>query len=940
MAKTPLNRKLLYRLCVITIVLGLWLACGLVTDAQESDKGEKFWLDQGLQQYQQGEFQAAIQLWQRSPAVGNAASPPTASPTTIATLKYLVRAQQQLGQWDLTIAPLKRLQVIYQQRGDRLQLGQIFTETAQVYSALGQQNRAIALLCSPKNPPPISPTAAAELCEADSALAIAQQTQDKPGQIAALGALGNSYRLQGRYEGARTLLEQSLALASAENLSTARIAALQGLGSIYASLAKREYRYAQFARQMGDGQTEQFRQSVSRYDRLAIATFEQSLQLAVDQQDQANQVRARLNLIPLYHRNARIDAPNLSDPSHPPVDLAVELLSLREQIQRLSPSQAKVYALVQLANMTQLTPESDPDWDWTTRCSATPPPPQTLDWLHAAHTLAQQLENPATIALTLGRLGHAYECQRDYTTALQWTQQAQLVGQTQDSRYLWHWQAARIFQAQGKPAAAFAAYKMAVGVLKGIRSDLAIAGRDLQFDFRDSVEPIYREFAALQLNQAAPWPTSESHRDGPLPLAPEPASESASEPASIASESPPSDLVTAALETIDSLHLAELQNYLGDDCTLEAIAKPIALIDQKTAVFSSILLGDRVALILTRPDGPNHVRSQIHWLPVTAQTVTTTANRLRLLLEKRSDLTHSYRQPAQQLYNWLIRPFAKDLQPIDTLVFIQDGILRSIPMATLYDGQQFLIERYAMANTLSLTLVDPTRLDSQNLRVVAFGLTQPALIEGGLAFGGLKDVATEVQQIVAMIPGSTGILDLAFTRDRLQQELQQANTPIIHLATHGKFGIDARDTFLVTGNLVPSTGAPSPTEPRPGSSPPPLYNEKLTMNQLYAMIRKRPPSNPVELLTLTACETAVGSDRDALGIAGISLQAGARSALASLWQIDDQATAVLIANFYQALRQGASRAKALQFAQTQWLQTHPDGHPSYWAALILVGNWL
>ncbi len=751
-----------------------------------------------------------------------------------------------------------------------------------------------------------------------------------------MGALGNSYRLQGRYEGARVLLEQSLALATAERLPTAQIAALQGLGSTYASLAQREYRYAQFAGQTGDGQAQQFRQSASHYDRLAVDAFEQSWQLANNHQDWPNQIQARLNLIPLYYRNARVNGATLSTPGRLPPTLPSALppdfLDLRQQIQRLSPSQAKVHALLQLAAMAQLTPESDLDWDWTTRCPPTPPPPSTLDLLNAAHSLALRLGNSAMIALTLGRLGHAYECQQNYPTALQWTQQAQLAGQTQDSRYLWYWQAARIFQAQGNLTAALATYKMAVDVLKGIRSDLAISGRDFQFDFRDSVEPIYREFATLQLSQATTPPTPDPRL--------------ATDRMAVDPDIEGSALVTSALETIDSLHLAELQNYLGDDCTLEPIAKPIALIDQKTAVLSSILLGDRVALILTRPDGPNHVRSQMHWLPVTPQVLTATVNRLRQQLERRSDLTRSYRQPAQQLYDWLIRPFASDLAPIDTLVFIQDGILRSIPMAALYDGQQFLIEHYAIANTLSLTLVDPTRLDRQNLRVVAFGLTQPAQIEGDLAFAGLKNVATEIQQIITTIPGSTGLLDREFTRDRLQQELQQANTPIIHLATHGKFGIDSRDTFLVTGKLAPlappsrANAEVGRSEPRSIPDPVRLYNEKLTMNQLYAMIRQRPPGNPVELLTLSACETAVGSDRDALGLAGIALQAGARSALASLWQIDDQATSALIADFYQALRQGYSRAKALQLAQTQWLQQHPGDHPNYWAAFILVGNWL
>lgn len=272
-------------------------------------------------------------------------------------------------------------------------------------------------------------------------------------------------------------------------------------------------------------------------------------------------------------------------------------------------------------------------------------------------------------------------------------------------------------------------------------------------------------------------------------------------------------------------------------------------------------------------------------------------------------------------------------------------------MSALYDGRQFLVEQYAIASTLSLTLIDPLPLDRASLRVLGFGLTQPAVVNGPTFFAPLTYVKEEITSIEAAIPGSRGLLDAAFTLDRVQQELAQTAYPIVHLATHGRFGIDARDTFLVTGRQVreereersrESGEENGKTEASQPSTSTPLYNEKLTMNALYQMLRSVGQERVLELLTLTACETAVGSDRDALGIAGISLQAGARSAVASLWQVDDAATAQLITHFYKALKQGMSRAKALQTAQKTWLQQHPDDrqHPGYWAALILVGNWL
>ena len=211
-------------------------------------------------------------------------------------------------------------------------------------------------------------------------------------------------------------------------------------------------------------------------------------------------------------------------------------------------------------------------------------------------------------------------------------------------------------------------------------------------------------------------------------------------------------------------------------------------------------------------------------------------------------------------------------------------------------------------------------------------MTKASTINSSTFFEPLSFVKIELDRITKTLPGSKEFIDEAFTVDRLKQELTQNAFPIVHLATHGEFGIDSRDTFLVTGKQIPTT-ADSKTKPQ-------NYNEKLTMNQLYQILQT--VEKPLELLTLTACETAVGSDRDALGIAGISLQAGAKSAIASLWQVDDQATAELIAQFYQNLSQGMGRAKALQVAQKSWIEKHLGArqHPGYWAALTLVGNWL
>ena len=141
---------------------------------------------------------------------------------------------------------------------------------------------------------------------------------------------------------------------------------------------------------------------------------------------------------------------------------------------------------------------------------------------------------------------------------------------------------------------------------------------------------------------------------------------------------------------------------------------------------------------------------------------------------------------------------------------------------------------------------------------------------------------------------------------------------MVHIASHGQFEGDPRKTFLLT------------------------YDGKLTMNALESFIKlSRYREEPIELLTLSACRTAAGDDRAALGLAGVAVKAGARSALATLWYINDQASSVLVIEFYRQLSQPEmSKAKALQAAQQRLFADPRYRHPGYWSPFLLIGNWI
>jgi CHAT domain-containing protein len=160
----------------------------------------------------------------------------------------------------------------------------------------------------------------------------------------------------------------------------------------------------------------------------------------------------------------------------------------------------------------------------------------------------------------------------------------------------------------------------------------------------------------------------------------------------------------------------------------------------------------------------------------------------------------------------------------------------------------------------------------------------------------------------------------------LEQKLENSDFPVVHLATHGQFGSTADQTFILSGT----------------NQGDPLINVNQFDNLLRAGNLKR--SQPIELLVLSACNTAEGDSQAILGLAGVAVRAGARSTLATLWSADDEATANLMGKFYTNLSQNTqvSKARALRKAQLELLMESDSQyrHPFYWAPFVLVGNWL
>jgi CHAT domain-containing protein len=276
---------------------------------------------------------------------------------------------------------------------------------------------------------------------------------------------------------------------------------------------------------------------------------------------------------------------------------------------------------------------------------------------------------------------------------------------------------------------------------------------------------------------------------------------------------------------------------------------------------------------------------------------------------------------SQKLYEWMLaQPLRERLEEkrVDTLIFALDSFLRSVPMSALYDGEHYLIEKFAVAVTPGLDLLAPKPLQREQLQVLAVGLTDPP-VNFSINFARLTNVNIELDAIAATGLPVTTIRDQTFTQETFNKEINEAAFSVVHLATHGQFSSDPENTFLLTSN-----GA-------------------IAVNDLDKLFRFRSQIRPdaIELLILNACETAVGDSLAALGIAGAAVRAGARSTIASLWTLDDTSSVEFTRHLYQNLGESEiTKAKAVRLAQLALLKNPQYEHPRYWATYVLIGNWI
>lgn len=722
----------------------------------------------------------------------------------------------------------------------------------------------------------------------ESEKALVRVNQEHPAtsiRVLGLHSLGNVLRLMGKLEDSETVLQQALKMAEHQSKTD--------ISAIVLSLGNTErafYNQAQERYQL-------FEDPISKT--LALRIMEAKVNSVLRHYQQAesfttSRVEAQLNCL-----NFILDLAEWSTLSSEDEITGLQALQRETQAQikplvdqlmaadfTQLPAFASVYSklnfansLMQLGHNSKLSQQLFPGNDLILSAA--------LQIAQDALQVSRNLENEKAESYALGTIGRFYAQIGQPTQAIQHLLSASAHAesvQAWDIAYQWQQELGQLYQHTRNQKQAIQAYQAAINSLEQVRGTLLTVNPEFQFSFKRKVEPTYR--ALIRLLLATPNPDLEQ-----------------------------------IVQTNERLQLAELENYLQCGKLDFVPINTIQTENPSLAVIHVLNLGSQYEVIVRSAD------RSLHRYTASAEQVSEAVRELTVNLRdpRRSfNIKQDFHTYAQELYQLLIGP-AQELGYLPnqgTLIFVLDSSLQSIPMSALYNGQRYLVQDYSISNAINSQLRPPKSLKPEQLKVLIAGLSEvsPSFRspEAPANLTPLPEIKAEVTQIQKNAVASEALLNQVFTTGRFQDEVESTRYPILHISTHGQFSSDPNRTFVLA------------------------WDQPISLQQIKPLLQSRNlnDQSTIELLVLSACETARGDARSTLGIAGVAAQAGARSTIASLWLADAKATTELMGQLYQGLRAGKSKAEALRQAQIALLQNPEWRSPNYWAGFVLVGGWL
>lgn len=895
---------LLFLSCYLTISISFLNNPGFLVKAAPSNNSIQI----AQQQYTQGNYLEAIAQFQE---ILN--SPEHYSLIQQAEIKEKIArsyhlagyASEAMDYWNEVID-------YYESIGQVTKVDQLLLEKAQSYLLIGQPHQAIRIICNPlqnnsdffretehdSNTNEVNNLG----CTEDSILG--KETDNTLLPLAARGIYAESLRLLGgenNYDLGVYILESIVKNPSLINTKLSGSIRLS-LGNLYASKALIYHRRSIYAEDQNNSvMAKDFKGKSAKLEQDAQSNFQDILTHS-STHSLLLQIQAKSSLITsLYRSNQEAEADKENQ----------ELISMLEN---LPDSQTKAFLLIDIVSSPKhMEPDKQSN---SNNCQHILRLDNAEELLMQANKIGEEQASDRLQSFTQGELGHFYECQaKNIESSLQsqkqeflrkalvWTNQARLSAEkqrvNQDSLYLWEWQAARLYKELQQPQAERQAYQLAINTLDEIRTELISGNKDSRFDFRDNVEPLYRNFSSILIEYAQ---------------------ELEAENLSSATT------LKTANQIIDKLRLAELQNFFGNECNLDLFRKNPVTEFKDTVVIRSIISSKKIDIITSFPGG----QQKLYSLEIQYSNLRDQITNFKNLLASRKENRRlsKLKKESRAIYNMLLpEALIQELsnRDIKTLIFIHDGLLQSIPMSTLFNGEKYLIEDFAIATTPSLNVTVPnTGVDVRDNPVLLAGLLDSVKLKDGSFYRGLVSAEEEMRAIDATFNHKSTLmlgLEESFTVDNIEAALKKEQYSVVHLVTHGQFTFDPESSFILTED-----------EKEP----------IVSMARLEQVIRQtNTTKSRVDLLTLSGCDTAVGDPRSTLGLAGVALQAGVNSAIASLWPVEDgPSNALLMKKFYQEYLAGKSKAEALRSAQLDLIhRSDRFERPYYWSPFILIGNW-
>lgn len=827
------------------LILGLCIALFILVQAQiapiaaqtDSLQQARVLTQQGKTQRDQGRPEAAIQSWQKAE-----------------------RLYHQLR------SPVGVAGSLINQSLALVDKGQLPNACSALLKSLKLDLDAAWLCGSVLNPPPKQP------------MQVLKQVLERPAgpspvTLLGLQELGNVLRLLGELEESELVLRKALTFSqqTSQSSDVVRLSLGDTEQTFYTQLRDRYSTINNLASQQ---------ETLNQLQRKALASLECYRHVIDSQASAATKLQARLNslglLLDAQHWSAQVRA---GEPRVEQFQAQVkrEITPLLEQVlqtsaafTQLPPAQSAYARLTFALHLAQFSRQQY-------QAEATQFALQALQ-------TAQALKNQQLESYSLGQLAQLTTSPQQAQTYLE--QALHLAESVPEIAYQWQHKLGQLHQQRGQIQQALQKYQDAIDNLAQVRGNLSSINPDLQFSFRDQVEPVYREYIQLLL------------------------------------ENPNTDL-EKVIQANERLQLAELENFLQcGRLELASLDEVQASTSEPPAVVHVISTGERFEVIVRSPN-----RSVHRYSPDAAQFRTAINNLVALVQDpdfQNTDIK-TIQSVSQPLYQLMLAPAREKgyIPATGTLVFDLDGSLQNLPMSLLYDGQDYLIRHYDLSVALGSHLQQPQRLKRDEMRTLIAGLSQssPSFSAPNAPpnLAALPQVMEEVADIGQHVKAEK-LLNEDFTIERLQAKLKRKDFPIVHLTTHGQFSSDPNKTVILD------------------------WDQVINVDQLKGLLKgtRALESNSLELLVLSACETAKGDKRSALGLAGVAVQAGARSTVASLWQVNTNSTAQLMGEFYKHLSTGTKTA-AIRQAQLALLD-HPEdsewSHPYYWSSFILVGGWL